>query len=93
MNQDASFDADAFESERLKKDAEAMDSMRREAEQEFAALRTPWKWVIRKRTWDYMEENDIARQPRPVHHRIPNFDGAAEAAVRLSSLPEFEAAR
>jgi 5-formyltetrahydrofolate cyclo-ligase len=20
-----------------------------------------WKWAIRKRMWDYMEENDIAR--------------------------------
>ena len=25
------------------------------------------------RIWDYMEENDIAANPRPVHHRIPNF--------------------
>ena len=87
------FDAAAYESDRLSRDAEAMDGMRAEAEREFSNLRTPWKWVIRKRTWDYMEANDIARQPRPVHHRIPNFDGAEQAAVRLSELPEFERAR
>ena len=26
-----------------------------------AALSQAWKWEIRKRIWDYMEENDIAR--------------------------------
>ena len=87
----ASFDPVAYEADRLSKDAAAMDAMRDEAAK-YADLRTPWKWVIRKRTWDYMEENDIARQPRPVHHRIPNFDGAADAAVRLATLPEFERA-
>ena len=70
-----------------------MQTMREQAEAEYKSLRTPWKWVIRKRIWDYMEDNDIARFPRPVHHRIPNFDGAEEAAARLATLPEFEAAR
>lgn len=83
----------AFEKDRLAKDAEAMEAMRREAEAEYAHLRTPWKWVIRKRVWDLMEAEDIARQPRPVHHRIPNFDGADRAAKRLASLPEFERAQ
>jgi len=55
-------------------------------------LRSPWKWVLRKRIWDYMEENDIARFPRPVHHRIPNFVNADLAARRLSELPEFRSA-
>ena len=88
----AAFDEAAYEANRLGKDAAAMAAMKAEAEAEFASLRTPWKWVIRKRIWDFMEENDIARQPRPVHHRIPNFDGADVAALRLSELPEFEAA-
>ena len=79
----------AFEADRLARDAEAMDAMRNEAEAAFENLRTPWKWVIRKRIWDLMEAQDIARQPRPVHHRIPNFDGADRAAKRLASLPEF----
>ena len=36
-----------------------------------------------------MEEADVARYPRPVHHRIPNFEGADDAADRLATLPEF----
>lgn len=48
-----------------------------------------WKWQIRKRMWDYMEANDIACFPRPVHHRIPNFANAELAAQRLSQMPEF----
>lgn len=49
-----------------------------------------WKWAIRKRVWDHLEENDIADFPRPVHHRIPNFKGAEEAARQLASLPQFQ---
>jgi len=69
-----------------------MDAMKAEAEGEYAKLRTPWKWRIRRAVWDYMEENDIAQFPRPVHHRIPNFVGADEAAKNLATLPEFQAA-
>lgn len=83
------FDEEAFENDRLAKDAEAMDAMKAKAEEEYSNLRTPWKWVIRKRIWDLMEAKGIARFPRPVHHRIPNFDGAEIAAERLSELPEF----
>jgi len=92
LRAEASFDGETYEIDRLAKDAEAMDAMKEAAEAQYANLRTPWKWVIRKRTWDYMEENDIARQPRPVHHRIPNFHGAEQAAARLAELPEFEQA-
>uniref|UniRef100_A0A7S4QSN3 Methenyltetrahydrofolate synthase domain-containing protein n=1 Tax=Ditylum brightwellii TaxID=49249 RepID=A0A7S4QSN3_9STRA len=84
---------EAYEADRLARDAEAMNTMKEKAAAEFASLRTPWKWVIRKRIWDLMEEKDIARQPRPVHHRIPNFEGAAEAADRLATLPEFQTAK
>lgn len=87
------FDEVAYEKDRLEKDQQAMDKMKEIAENEFSNLRTPWKWKIRKRVWDFMEENDIARFPRPVHHRIPNFVGAEKAAARLASLPEFEAAK
>jgi 5-formyltetrahydrofolate cyclo-ligase len=41
-----------------------MDAMKAEAEGEYAKLRTPWKWRIRRAVWDYMEENDIAQFPR-----------------------------
>ena len=88
----AEFDEAAFEVDRLTRDADAMAAMQAESQAQFAELRTPWKWVIRKRIWDYMEDNDIARQPRPVHHRIPNFDGAEGAARRLAQLPEFDGA-
>jgi 5-formyltetrahydrofolate cyclo-ligase len=70
-----------------------MSAMKKKAEEEFSNLRTPWKWKIRKRIWDLMEEKDIARSPRPVHHRIPNFDGAELAAERMSMLPEFKDAK
>ena len=83
----------AYEKDRLEKDAQAMDAMKQVAETEFSKLRTPWKWEIRKRVWDLMEEKDLARFPRPVHHRIPNFVGADMAAKRLATLPEFEEAK
>jgi len=42
---------------------------------------------VRKRIWRLMEEKNIARFPRPVYGRIPNFVGAKEAALRLTRLP------
>jgi 5-formyltetrahydrofolate cyclo-ligase len=87
------FDEVAYEKDRQEKDTQAMSSMKEVADSEFSKLRTPWKWVIRKRIWDMMEEKDIARFPRPVHHRIPNFVGADQAAARLAALPEFESAK
>eukprot|EP00429_Kryptoperidinium_foliaceum_P001577 CAMPEP_0176006390 /NCGR_PEP_ID=MMETSP0120_2-20121206/2695_1 /TAXON_ID=160619 /ORGANISM="Kryptoperidinium foliaceum, Strain CCMP 1326" /LENGTH=375 /DNA_ID=CAMNT_0017339123 /DNA_START=226 /DNA_END=1353 /DNA_ORIENTATION=- len=87
------FDEVAYEKDRLEKDAQAMNVMKEVAQNEFAKLRTPWKWEIRKRIWDLMEEKDIARFPRPVHHRIPNFVGADQAAARLADLPEFREAK
>ena len=90
---DDTFNEVAYEADRLAKDAKAMEDMRQKAEAaEFANLRTPWKWTIRKRIWDLMEEKNIARSPRPVHHRIPNFDGAEVAADRLAELVEFQKA-
>jgi 5-formyltetrahydrofolate cyclo-ligase len=102
------FDEESYEKDRLAKDAKAMDAMKAVADIELnkkgdssdisnnndkqQQLRSPWKWTLRKRIWDYMEENDIARFPRPVHHRIPNFVGADLAAKRLIQLPEFQSA-
>ncbi|KAF8657958.1 hypothetical protein HU200_059653 [Digitaria exilis] len=45
-----------------------------------------WKWAIRKRVWDALEADGVARDPRPVHHRIPNFDGGRRCS-RLGSRP------
>ncbi len=83
------FDEIVYEKDRLEKDKQAMDAMKEIADNEFAKLRTPWKWEIRKKIWDMMEETNIAQFPRPVHHRIPNFVGAEVAAARLADLPEF----
>lgn len=80
-----SFDSAAFEAERNRLDAEARQSMARVAGSSLAAAAEgedpkAWKWGIRKRIWDLMEAEGIAQNPRPVHHRIPNFVGAHAAA-------------
>ncbi|CAL4896746.1 unnamed protein product [Urochloa decumbens] len=54
-----------------------------------AAEAVAWKWAIRKRVWDALEADGVARAPRPAHHRIPNFDGAAAAADLLGRLEVF----
>lgn len=50
------------------------------------------KSKIRERIWSLMEERNIARFPRPVHGRIPNFVGAERAASRVLQLREWEKA-
>ena len=40
-----------------------------------------------------MEDRNIAKFPRPVFDRIPNFEGAEEAARRLQELHIFKDAR
>ncbi|XP_072492354.1 methenyltetrahydrofolate synthase domain-containing protein isoform X2 [Notamacropus eugenii] len=51
------------------------------------------KQEIREKIWDYMEAQNIADFPRPVHHRIPNFKGSSHAAERLLHLQEFKTSR
>jgi 5-formyltetrahydrofolate cyclo-ligase len=51
------------------------------------------KGQIRERIWRLMEDKEIARFPRPVYGRIPNFLGAEEAARKLTALPEFQRAK
>lgn len=86
-------DEKAYEAERLRFDAQARDSMaetsKREMETSSEDDPKAWKWVIRKRIWDLMEARNIAQNPRPVHHRIPNFVGASAAAKMLSGLEVF----
>lgn len=36
-----------------------------------------------------MEERGVARFPKPIYGRIPNFQGAGRAALRLTELREF----
>ncbi|XP_020375696.2 methenyltetrahydrofolate synthase domain-containing protein isoform X1 [Rhincodon typus] len=47
------------------------------------------KWDVRQKVWDYMEANNLANFPRPVHHRIPNFKGAYDACNRIKNLDSF----
>ncbi|KAM1890726.1 hypothetical protein ACFX14_034078 [Malus domestica] len=91
---DVAFDEAAYEAERLSLDAKAREQMAEtskiETEQSGVAEDPKaWKWVIRKRIWDMMEARNIAQNPRPVHHRIPNFVGASAAADKLGGLEAF----
>jgi len=87
-----SIESDAADS-RITQEGQVMERAADPSAAGFDKLRNPWKWEIRKRVWDYMETNNIARNPRPVHHRIPNFEGAELAAANLCSLPEFQRAK
>ena len=51
------------------------------------------KDALRARIWGLLERRRVGRFPLPLKGRIPNFAGAAEAAERLASLPEWQAAR
>ncbi|XP_059007666.1 methenyltetrahydrofolate synthase domain-containing protein isoform X5 [Mustela lutreola] len=51
------------------------------------------KQDIRQQIWDYMESQNLADFPRPVHHRIPNFKGASRAAEHFPRLQAFKVAR
>ncbi|KAI3959659.1 hypothetical protein MKW92_012244 [Papaver armeniacum] len=83
------FNEAAFETERLSLDSKAREEMAEKAQIEISSSNAAeeedpkaWKWIIRKRVWDMMEAENIAQNPRPVHHRIPNFVGAAAAAKK-----------
>ncbi|XP_053127599.1 methenyltetrahydrofolate synthase domain-containing protein isoform X1 [Hemicordylus capensis] len=51
------------------------------------------KWDIRKQIWDYMETNNLADFPRPVHHRIPNFKGSLLMSHAVQKCDVFDKAR
>ncbi|XP_050779296.1 methenyltetrahydrofolate synthase domain-containing protein isoform X1 [Gopherus flavomarginatus] len=51
------------------------------------------KWDIRTKIWDYMEANNLADFPRPVHHRIPNFKGSHQACHAVRELDVFNRTR
>jgi len=48
------------------------------------------KQKIREEIWRKMEEQNIARFPRPVYGRIPNFVGAEKAAWNLRRTKEWK---
>jgi len=45
---------------------------------------------IRKKIWSMLEKKGVARFPKPIQGRIPNFIGAEKAAERMISRKEFE---
>lgn len=47
---------------------------------------------IRKKIWNELEKKDVARFPKPVEGRIPNFEGAKQAASKLSKIKIFDQA-
>ncbi|XP_020949361.1 methenyltetrahydrofolate synthase domain-containing protein isoform X8 [Sus scrofa] len=51
------------------------------------------KQDIRERIWDYMESENLADFPRPVHHRIPNFKGSSLACQNIRDLEVFARTR
>jgi 5-formyltetrahydrofolate cyclo-ligase len=53
----------------------------------------PTKTDVRTRVWRLLERRGVGRFPLPLAGRIPNFAGAAGAADRLATLPEWRAAR
>ncbi|KAJ4953254.1 hypothetical protein NE237_030086 [Protea cynaroides] len=97
-NSRESFDEAAFEVQRLTLDSKARESMAEEAERTISSSssseddRKAWKWRIRMRIWDMMEAENIAQNPRPFYHRIPNFVGAASAAKNVGGLDVFPVA-
>ncbi|TKS70080.1 Methenyltetrahydrofolate synthase domain-containing protein [Collichthys lucidus] len=46
------------------------------------------KWDIRQKVWDYIEENNLANFPRPVHNRIPNFKAACAKVSQLEAFTQ-----
>jgi len=48
------------------------------------------KEEIRYKIWKLLEDKNIARFPRPVFNRIPNFVGAEKAAEKLAELDIFK---
>src|SRR5262245_31399964 len=55
--------------------------------------RTLSKQSLRERIWRRLDRPGIARFPRPLHDRIPNFVGAERAAELAAALPEWKRAR
>ena len=47
------------------------------------------KQRIREHVWRLLEEREVARFPKPIYGRIPNFIGAEKAASRLLNLREY----
>jgi 5-formyltetrahydrofolate cyclo-ligase len=47
---------------------------------------------LRQEVWEFLEKENLARFPRPVYNRIPNFVGAEKAAAKIRGLMSFREA-
>lgn len=47
------------------------------------------KKKIREIVWKILEEKGVARFPKPVYGRIPNFEDAEKAGERITTLEEY----
>ncbi|NXK22772.1 MTHSD protein, partial [Arenaria interpres] len=50
------------------------------------------KQDVREKVWDYLEASGLAAFPRPVHRRIPNFQGSHQACCSIKELDVFNRA-
>ncbi len=50
------------------------------------------KEELRRKIWEGLMRAGVARFPLPTYGRIPNFEGAGEAALRLRGLREYRRA-
>lgn len=50
------------------------------------------KKELREEIWGLLEERGVARFPKPVHGRIPNYEGSEAAARRILGAVEFQRA-
>jgi len=53
----------------------------------------PHKEAARQAVWDWLQAEGLARFPFPPHGRIPNFQGAREAAHKLFELDPWISAK
>jgi 5-formyltetrahydrofolate cyclo-ligase len=51
------------------------------------------KIQLKEMIWNLLERRGVARFPPPIRGRIPNFEGAGNAAQRLEELSPWKAAR
>ncbi|NXP12185.1 MTHSD protein, partial [Thinocorus orbignyianus] len=51
------------------------------------------KQDVREKGGDYLEASGLAAFPRPVHRRIPNFQGSHQACCSIKELDVFNRAR
>lgn len=56
-------------------------------------LNAATKQDYRVKVWDHLKRNRLGTYPYPLFGRIPNYNGANEAAARLLDLDEFKAAK